>query len=217
MRAAMVVLGISVGLGGPGFPQEKSKPEPATQLDSAVVEKIEALGGSARAIAHDTGRVEVSFHLGRNQQGLRRLDTSKAESPPTPSLDGQLGILKKLKIVGLNLGGTDVTDKGLSHLAALTSLTRLHLEKTKVSDAGLTHLKGLQYLTSLNLYQTNVTDEGLRHLEGLKNLKNLYLWQTNVTPGGVKKLQQLLPNCEINLGWEAQKALSASESEGKKP
>ena len=105
--------------------------------------------------------------------------------------------------MSLHLGGTDVTDAGLAHLAGLASLQRLHLEKTRVTDAGLAHLAGLENLSYLNLYQTAVTDAGLAHLEGLKNLKSVYLWQSKVTPDGAERLRKALPECEVDMGWEA--------------
>ena len=139
--------------------------------------------------------------------GCASFESPKPGAPKPPALDGELGLLKEVEnLVWLHLGGTDVTDQGLPHLAGLTSLTRLHLERTKVSDAGLAHLKDLQNLAYLNLYQTGITDAGLAHLEGLKGLKNLYLWQAKVTEAGVEKLQQALPDCKIDVGWKESEA-----------
>ena len=203
MRSAMIAISLFIVLVSTGIAQQEGGSESASELDPAIVEKIEELGGKVMRVARNDPSLEVSFHLGRNRDGLRQHDASNPGDPKPPSLDGELVVLKGLEhLVSLHLGGTDVTDEGLSHLAGLTSLKRLHLEKTKVSDAGLAHLSKLENLRYLNLSQTGVSDSGLPQLEGLKNLRNLYLWQTKVTPNGVETLKKALSECDIDLGWE---------------
>ncbi len=180
--------------------------------DPALVEKIGELGGQLMRVAANDPSLEVSFHLGRNQDGLRQVDTTGSTDAESPPLDGELALLGDLEqLVSLHLGGTDVTDAGLAHLAGLASLQRLHLEKTRVTDAGLAHLAGLENLSYLNLYQTEVTDAGLAHLEGLKNLKSVYLWQSKVTPDGAERLRKALPECEVDMGWEAPEPAAEAE------
>ena len=202
---------ISFAMIGSATAQEEGQP------DAAIVQKVEQLGGKVMKIAQNDEGLEVYFHLGRNHEGLRQFETPKPGTPKPPALDGELGVLKEVQnLVWLHLGGTDVTDQGLTDVAGLNSLTRLHLERTKVSDAGLAHLKDLQNLAYLNLYQTGITDAGLAHLEGLKSLKNLYLWQTKVTEAGVAKLQQALPDCKIDVGWKESEEPEEEEKEEKK-
>ncbi len=202
MRSATIAILLPLAMITNGAAQQVGSSENGP--DPALVEKIQGLGGQVMRVAANDPGLEVAFHLGRNQDGLRQVDVTDSDGLAAPALDGELAILKDLgHLVSLHLGGTDVTDEGLVNLAGLTSLNRLHLEKTNVSDAGLAHLAGLENLSYLNLYQTGVTDEGLAHLEGLKSLKNLYLWQSKVTPEGAEKLQQALPDCDIDLGWEA--------------
>lgn len=201
MRSATIAILLSFGLMAPAAAQEGGGDGQVP--DPALVEKIGELGGQLTRVAANDPGLEVSFHLGRNQDGLRQVDATDSGSAESPSLDSQLALLTDLEhLRSLHLGGTDVTDEGLRHLAGMASLQRLHLEKTKVSDAGLAHLAGLESLSYLNLYQTGVTDSGLVHLEGLASLRNLYLWQTEVTPEGAEKLRQALPDCSIDLGWE---------------
>ena len=203
MRNAAIGIWLFGTMIGTGVAQQEGNPESGSGPDPAVVKRVEQLGGKVTPLARNEEGLDVSFHLGRNREGIRQFEASESDGAKPPALDGELSVLKELKNVRwLNLGGTDVTDKGLPHLKELTSLTRLHLEKTAVSDAGLEYLSGLQDLTYLNLYQTAVTDSGLTHLQSLKKLKNLYLWQTEVTPAGVETLQESLPDCVINLGWD---------------
>jgi len=86
----------------------------------------------------------------------------------------------------LDLGGTAVTDAGLTNLTAMPYLTRLHLPRTAITDAGLARLGVLSELTLLNLHATAVTDAGLACLEKLPKLQQLYLWQSQVTPTAAK-------------------------------
>lgn len=190
--------------------QEKGKEQ--IVINPAITESIEKLGGSIRRIAQNENDLEVDFHLSRNRDGLRQFETSDDQPDTPPSFDAELKILEKLNnIVSLHLGGTDITDDGLTHVSNLNSLRKLHLEKTSITNLGLTHLKELKNLSYLNLYGTKVSDEGLKYLEDLKNLKQLYLWQSKVTSEGVRILQKSLPNLSIELGWGPDSA-SASKS-----
>lgn len=200
IRTAGLVLALSTGIIGSITAEENATPTGGTEPEPAIVKMIEELGGSVRRIAQNDQGLEVDFHLGRNLDGLRQFGAS---SSAPQKLDSQLNILKKLEnLVTLHLGGTDITDEGLQHIADLTTLRQLHLEKTKISDLGLVHLKKLKNLLYLNLYQTGVTDQGLSQLKELKGLKKIYLWKSKVTPAGVKNFQEALPALTIDLGWE---------------
>lgn len=111
-----------------------------------------------------------------------------------PSIAGQRfgdAELSKLAALGpnlrwLDLGGTAVTDTGLTNLAQFPNLVRLHLERTGVSDAGLSAILPLAHLEYLNLHSTPITDEGVTQLGKAQKLRQLYVWQTKVTPVGAK-------------------------------
>ncbi|HEY7311294.1 MAG TPA: protein kinase [Gemmataceae bacterium] len=99
----------------------------------------------------------------------------------------------------LSLWGTKVTDAGLKELAGLKSLQWLSLENTGVTDVGLKKLAGLQNLVHLSLYAVpQVTDGGLEELAGLKALNSLDLRGTNVRDAGTKKLASALPSLRIH-------------------
>lgn len=68
----------------------------------------------------------------------------------------------------------------------------------QITDAGLAHLKALTSLETLRLDNTQITDEGLEHLKGLTSLKYLNLQGTKVTPAGITELKHALPNCSIS-------------------
>jgi YHS domain-containing protein len=169
----------------------------ATPADSKAVEKLSQLGALVMPLAATTNLLKVDF----------RAVADKID-------DSALAALKPVaeQLVDLNLGGTKVSDAGLSQLSALKGLRRLHLEKTGVGDEGLAHLKNLTELRYLNLYSSKVTDKGLAVLQGLKNLENLFVWQTAVTEGGAAELSKALPKVNINRGWEAEAAKRAAEA-----
>src|SRR5438445_10210486 len=62
-------------------------------------------------------------------------------------------------VIGVNLGGTQVTDAGLKELKDLKQLTTLLLNHAQVKAAGLKALKHLKKQTSPSLHHTTETDE----------------------------------------------------------
>ena len=50
--------------------------------------------------------------------------------------------------VDFSLGGTELTDDGLAHIAHLDNVVTLNLKRTKITSAGLVHLKGLPHRAS---------------------------------------------------------------------
>jgi hypothetical protein len=96
----------------------------------------------------------------------------------------------------------------------LRKLQDLNLFNTKVTDAGLEHLKALTSLQWLSLGssfgpigKTKVTNAGLEHLKGLPDLWYLELWGTQVSEEGVKRLHEALPKCRISSPHGELKAL----------
>ena len=102
----------------------------------------------------------------------------------------------------LDLGGTAVTDAGLTNLAGMQNLTRLHLERTGIGDEGLAALKSLGQLEYLNLYGTKVSEAGLDNLRELPKLHQLYLWQTQVTPEAAKAFADARTDKDQLRSWE---------------
>jgi Leucine-rich repeat (LRR) protein len=74
----------------------------------------------------------------------------------------------------------------------------LDLKGTQVSDRGLTHLRGLTKLDYLDLDGTQVTDAGLEYLKDLTALDRVFLRKTRVTDDGTKKVKQARPSLEVS-------------------
>lgn len=172
------------------------KVDPAMEkLVKETIGRVEKTGASLMAIAQDTPELRFSA-----------LNVSKEFN------DDKLAELKPIasQIKWMDLARSQVTDKGLAHVAGMTNLTRLHLENTTVTDAGLDSIKGLANLEYLNLYGTQVSDAGLEKLSGLKNLKKVFVWQTKVTDAGATKLAAAIPGIDINTGWKEPQAQPAA-------
>lgn len=123
-----------------------------------------------------------------------------------------------------NLENLEVLDLGCNHISditplkGLTKLKDLELYRNQISD--ISALKGLINLQDLNLYMNSVSDtsglKGLTKLEsidlqrnqvsdisglkGLTNLKVLSLSGNQISDTDVQSLQEVLPNCQIDLG-----------------
>lgn len=116
------------------------KVDPAMEkLVKETIGRVEKTGASLMAIAQDTPELRFSA-----------LNVSKEFN------DDKLAELKPIasQIKWMDLARTQVTDKGLAHVAGMANLSRLHLENTAVTDAGLDSIKGLANLEYLNLYST---------------------------------------------------------------
>jgi Leucine rich repeat/Leucine Rich repeat len=97
------------------------------------------------------------------------------------------------------VGGSGVSDDGLSHLKGLTNLEVLDLSGTNVTDDGLKHLRGLSRLKTLSLGRMNVTDAGMVHLQSLSSLEDLDLSMTKITDAGLVNLQGLRSLTKLHL------------------
>ncbi len=191
------VEGVLVALLAKGLPKteaktakiEKPKAKPLTEAEKKqVVEisaKIQGLNASLMPLAQDTEQLRLSVINATDKFG-----------------DKELALLEPIaaQIVWVDLARSQITDAGLSTLAKMTNLERLHLENTKITDAGLASIAGLQVLEYLNLYGTKTTDAGMAQLATAKGLKKLFVWQTGVTQAGAKVLEGKIPSLKVNVG-----------------
>ncbi len=105
-----------------------------------------------------------------------------------------LTLLGAEKIAGLehlNLGGTRITNRGLTSLTGLTWLASLDVSHTGVDDEGMDAIGRLSSLTDLRLYGTSISDAGLAKIAGLKKLARLDLGKTRVAGPGLQSLNTL--------------------------
>ncbi|MDP6356732.1 MAG: hypothetical protein QF473_16595, partial [Planctomycetota bacterium] len=111
--------------------------------------------------------------------------------------------MSKKSIPGLSLAFcTRITDEGLSHLSASTSLKLLSLENLRISDRGLSHLMGLRGLNHLSLRNCRkVTDVGLSRLKALTHLQTLDLGRTRVGDSTLALLKVFTNLAELSLTY----------------
>lgn len=116
----------------------------------------------------------------------------------------------------LNLDQTDVSDKGMRHVATLRNLKKLVVYDGRpgIGDLGLARLKGHGKLESLELVLTRVTDEGLVVLKDLPKLRSLVLYSQPrlgplLTDAGLVHLEGLtrLETLELTGGWASEPAV----------
>ena len=98
----------------------------------------------------------------------------------------------------LNLFRSEMTDRGLAYLRNLTHLQTLLIGGTKVTDVGLTNLRAMKELKKLSLFQTQVTDAAVPHLKRLSNLETLLISGSKITEAGTRELQAALPKVRFS-------------------
>ena len=101
------------------------------------------------------------------------------------------------QIVGVDLAGAAIDDKGLQRLRNLSHLRTLSLEDTPVTGAGLSSVATLPALAELNLLGTRVDDVGLKRLYNMHTLKLVRLTGSRVTATGVAALRKELPKAKV--------------------
>ena len=87
-------------------------------------------------------------------------------------------------IVEAELARTQITDAGLTSIAAFANLRTLDLTRTAVTSAGVGKLVVLQKLEAINLTSTAVDDAGVAPLRSVASLKNVWTFDTKVSPPG---------------------------------
>jgi serine/threonine protein kinase len=92
-----------------------------------------------------------------------------------------------------------VTDEDIKkRLSKMRMLQVVCLACTHITDDGLRHLVANTSISSLLLQETRVTDAGINELCKLKRLDYLDLSWTDVTPEGLRKLKSVLPECGVD-------------------
>lgn len=97
----------------------------------------------------------------------------------------------------LNLGATDVGDRGVRMLSKSRRVKILVLSQTRLTDAAAESLAEMVQLQGLYLSETEVSDLTLRVLENLPALKRLDVETTQCTREGVEAFRAARPDVEV--------------------
>ncbi len=112
--------------------------------------------------------------------------------------EGLKSLLAKVRLVGLDVSGSDISDRGLHELASTrTRLRLLDLSFTRVSDKGLKAVASQSELRHISLINCRVTDSGITSLTRLTQLREIYLTKTSVSSQAAEQLRRRLPTCRI--------------------
>ncbi len=112
--------------------------------------------------------------------------------------NGLKSLLVKVKPVGLDVSGSELSDRGLSEfVSARSQLRLLDLSFTRVGDDGLKSVTSLAELRHLSLIGCRVTDRGTGSLARLHQLHELYLAKTAVSSAAAEHLRRRIPMCRI--------------------
>ena len=112
---------------------------------------------------------------------------------------GLKSLLAKATLVGLDVSGSEISDRGLQVLAsARVSLRLLDLSFTRIGDEGLTSVASQSELRHLSLIDCRVTDCGIESLSRLARLREIYLAKTAVSASAAEQLRRRLPACRID-------------------
>ena len=107
-------------------------------------------------------------------------------------VDEQVSIAAEEERITEEQAIAEIKNRG-GHFKPGRHVVRVSLSNTQVTDAGLVHLKALTSLTTLDLSHTQVTDAGLKHLEGLTTLQSVSFEGTQISLQAMKALQRRLP------------------------
>jgi Leucine-rich repeat (LRR) protein len=148
---------------------------PAGKEVLAAIQRIKDLGGS------------VEF--GKDKRTVKEISLKHSKVT-----DEDLAFLSLFPdLSSLQLDDTDVTGKGLAHVAKAKNLTWLTCCRTKIKNDDLKLLPLLPKLRTFWVADTSIGDEGLKHLSECKSLENVTVGDSAVTDKGIKYLLAL-PN-----------------------
>ncbi len=145
-----------------------------------------SLAGLPRLARLDIGNAKLkrtAYPCIAAMTGLRWFDIAGDGKFGDTDVDWLLG-LRLLETV--KLGGTGLTDAGISKLAGVPSITDISFP-SGVTDAGLADVAGLPRLTSVRL-TSKATDEGVRALAAGRRLEEVSLVLAKITDASLAAL-----------------------------
>lgn len=154
--------------------------EEGPEIDSVVIQKLEASGYKTSRISANNNFLELTFNEG----------TTDAELPF--DIDEN--------VIILNAKNVDLPEEFYGEISKLKNLIRIQLNGTKTTTDQLLMIKNLNRLESINLYGTQIDNEGLMYLANFPNLKRVYTWQSGVTEEGILSFNEQRPDIKIYKG-----------------
>lgn len=109
-----------------------------------------------------------------------------------------IAALTSLKGIYFPRESRGVTNAGLRHLAKLTFLEEVYLAGERLGDAGLAHLRDLPRLKYLAMYGSGFTDKGMVHVKDMTSLRILSFNESlsRITDAGLAHISDI-PNLEL--------------------
>lgn len=117
---------------------------------------------------------------------LREVDLSE-----TDVSDLDLALIAKLPLTSISLRDTKISDSGVAHLEALSSLEKLELSSTRVTTDCLDSLIQLPRLVEIEFPKSLLIDENMDRIVRLRQLTHLYAAGSELTDKGLAQIAKL--------------------------
>lgn len=211
-RRVLVLLLLSVMVWRWATADEAARPPQDDPQTNAAIRELVRCGAVVKRFAVVESETEgllvrlKTVHLDRGGKiaqeilsALQPLNDLTVELRNVPLTDAGLkSLLASVKLTGLDVSGSKISDRGLSELATQRSRLRLlDLSFTQVSDEGLKSVSGLAELRHLSLIGCPITDRGADSIARLSHLREVYLAKTAVSDQAAERLRRALPQCRI--------------------
>ncbi|HEY5312525.1 MAG TPA: hypothetical protein VIK18_08390, partial [Pirellulales bacterium] len=169
------------------------------EIERGMAQRVIALGGKVQVYRpgqQPSAEINDSAALPAVPFLLYAIDLSNCTNVVDKDLEG----LEALSgLIELQLSRTKITDMLMPAIANSRKLERLLLDATAVTDAGAANLRGLVAMRSLSLHNTKISDAGLANLAGMQQLARFAVNQTKITDAGVRYIAALGSLRTLNL------------------
>jgi hypothetical protein len=152
-----------------------------------------------RAVEHgDEGAADAT--RGKDDQGQKSSEEANDRLLPTgaanwlarrfPEAHGDLTAEEAVFLKKLRLGGAELTDEELRHVAELQGLTELDVSGNAITDAGLSSLSKLPNLAHVDLGNTSITAAGIQWLPA-ESMRSIHLNGSSFADQDLDSFQRL--------------------------
>ncbi|HEX3655621.1 MAG TPA: hypothetical protein VHV55_07440 [Pirellulales bacterium] len=169
------------------------------EIERAMAQRVISLGGKVQVYQPGqlpSAEIDDAASLPAAPFLLYGIDLTNCSNVVDKDLEG----LEALSgLIELQLSRTKITDTVMPAVANSRKLERLLLDATAVTDAGAASLRGLIAMRSLSLHNTKISDAALANLVGMQQLARFAVNQTKVTDAGVQSIAALRALRTLNL------------------